>query len=202
MGVFQAAAQAILRHEEESRRLPSESKQRDFGTRHRTITTLSKQEWVMAIIKGANDQSPRWRHLVVLVGILVGFEGNGRGGMDRSLRSTVASGIVTAVNLTLDDVRDGEDLGSQCLALTLNWAFELLPEQQRSKLDHLVCLCWLMAMVEAELFGSDCSPFSSGPPSCPPRDFEPVISWRTSIVTSSTLPTTSFSGRYSFRFHA
>src|SRR5271154_6475464 len=33
---------------------------------------LSTEEWITAVVKGADDSSPRWRHLLLLGGVLLG----------------------------------------------------------------------------------------------------------------------------------
>lgn len=139
MGVFQSAAINILRQEDEAAAARKETdwkKELAISNPQRATTLLSRQEWVTAVIKGANDRSPRWKHLLVLGGLLVGFEGQERQGMSRHLRSTVESAFVKAMNLALDDVGMGEDLGAQSIALTLNWNFDLLSPLQRSMMDH------------------------------------------------------------------
>lgn len=139
MGVFQSAAINILRQEDEAaaaRKQTDWKKELAISNLQRATTLLSRQEWVTAVIKGANDRSPRWKHLLVLGGLLVGFEGQERQGMSRHLRSTVESAFVKAMNLALDDVGMGEDLGAQSIALTLNWNFDLLSPLQRSMMDH------------------------------------------------------------------
>jgi hypothetical protein len=38
------------------------------------LKTLRYEAWVKAVAEGADDKSPRWRHTLLLGGILMGFE--------------------------------------------------------------------------------------------------------------------------------
>jgi len=91
---------------------------------------------VKAVIKGADDRSPRWMHLMVIAGLLLGFEGQDRQGLSRSMRRTVEDALVKALNLALQDGKDGEELGAHCITLVLNDTFELLTDLDRSKIHY------------------------------------------------------------------
>jgi len=75
-------------------------------------------------------------HLMVIAGILIGFDGKDRQGLSRSLRRTVEDGLVKALNLALQDVKDGEELGAHCITLVLNYSFELMTDLARSRIDY------------------------------------------------------------------
>lgn len=97
---------------------------------------MPREEWVKAVVKGADDRSHRWKHILVLGGLLVGFEGQQRDGLPRSLRKTLEGALVRATNLALVEARHGDDLGAHCVTLVLNHTFALLSDAERARLDY------------------------------------------------------------------
>lgn len=87
---------------------------------------ISCDDWARAVIKGADDKSARWQHLLVIGGVLIGMEGQERHGLSQSLRSTLEGALVTAANLALQDpARDGV-VGAESIVLVLNHTFPLI----------------------------------------------------------------------------
>lgn len=108
---------------------------------------LKPDEWVRAVVKGADDRSPRWRHLLVLTGVLVGFEGNDRQTLSRGLRNTLQQAVVMAANLALRSHAEDGPLAEASIVMALNYAFPLLSEHHRQQLDCdvlLPVLLWAM----------------------------------------------------------
>lgn len=99
-------------------------------------TRITKDEWVIAVIKGADDRSPRWRHLLVLGGLLLGFEGQYRQGLSKSLRRTLENAIVTAVNLALQEVQLGNELAASSIAVVLGHVYDLLSYGYRAEINY------------------------------------------------------------------
>ena len=101
---------------------------------------LAKEDWVKAVVKGADDRSPRWRHLLVLGGLMLGFEGQGRQGLSSALRRTLKSAVVKAANLALEEVEPIDELGCNSIAVVLSHVFELLGDFESSQIDHNLLL--------------------------------------------------------------
>lgn len=97
---------------------------------------LSRDAWVKAAINGAGDKSPRWRHVMVIGGLLIGFAGQDREGLSKSLRITIEAALVRATNLALEDVGVADDMAAHCISLVLNYSFELLSDYERSRLNY------------------------------------------------------------------
>ena len=117
------------------------------------------EDWARAIAQGADAKSPRWRHVLVLVGVLLGLEGSSRKSLSRARRAALEQGVVAAANLALAEAartRDtaDADLGRYAVVSGLNFAFPLLSEHARASLD---CDLLLPASVEmlAGPFGFD-----------------------------------------------
>lgn len=92
---------------------------------------LGPDEWARAVVKGADDKSPRWRHVLVIAGVILGMEGQERHGLSPSLRSTLEGALIMAANLALEEPRNGFFFGGEAILLALNHTFDLLSEQAR-----------------------------------------------------------------------
>ncbi|KAJ8608830.1 hypothetical protein MRB53_039416 [Persea americana] len=134
MGLFQSAAMHILRREREA--LASRNKPQLLAPGPPQPKDLPKLKWIEAVLNGADRNSPRWRHLCAIAGLLIGFEGQNRRGLERDMRHSLQKALVNAANLALKDVAGESQLGRDCIALTLNYAFELLPDIERARIDY------------------------------------------------------------------
>lgn len=104
---------------------------------------LSLDDWIRAIVAGADDRSQRWKHLVVLGGLLIGIGGLEEQGMElywaSSVRKKVEGALVRATNLALVEVRErgeADGLGGQTIALVLNHSFGCLSGAERAHIDY------------------------------------------------------------------
>ncbi|KAK3380202.1 hypothetical protein B0T24DRAFT_186211 [Lasiosphaeria ovina] len=96
---------------------------------------MRSDAWAATVVKGADDLSNRWQHLLVLAGLLMGFEGGDRRSLSRSMRNKLEQAVVMATNLALQ-ARDPEPRApAGPLLLALNFAFPLLSESHRRALD-------------------------------------------------------------------
>jgi hypothetical protein len=95
---------------------------------------LAPDVWATAVVKGADEKSPRWRHVLVLAGVLLGMESQDRHGLSRGLRFKLENALVTAANLALlQDAKD-EWFTGEAIILALNHTFDLLHEEAKSGL--------------------------------------------------------------------
>ncbi|PMB73029.1 Peroxisomal biogenesis factor 8 [Beauveria bassiana] len=132
--VRQDAAEALERKNSLGSSLPPPpAQQRERGG-------LKPDEWARAVVKGADDRSARWQHLLVLTGVLVGFEGNDRRTLSRGLRNTLQQAVVTAANLALRSHAEDGPLAEASIVMALNYAFPLLSEHHQAQLDCDVLL--------------------------------------------------------------
>lgn len=134
LSVLNTAAITVLQHE------VRDAPKRPFPTRQ----GLSKEAWVKAVVKGADEKSPRWRHLLLIGGTLLGFEGQNRQGLPTYLRTKLESALVKAANLALHEVGFENKLGAHSTSLILNHTFELLSDHERSHIDYDLLLPLLM----------------------------------------------------------
>lgn len=96
---------------------------------------LGADEWAIAIVKGTDGgSSPRWRHLCILAGLLIGFEGREK--LSASLRRKLESATVKAVNLALHDGETANELARNSVAMVLSHVFDLLGDAEKMNLDH------------------------------------------------------------------
>lgn len=97
------------------------------------------------MIKGADERSPRSRHVLVLSGLLLGFEGQRRQGLSLALRKRLESAVVTAVNLTLQDAHKANTAIGQSVIVALCQVVDLLEPTERMRLNYdqlLPALIW------------------------------------------------------------
>ncbi|KAI7530154.1 hypothetical protein KC331_g14818, partial [Hortaea werneckii] len=89
LSVFHSAAQALIRHEVALKeKSPSDP---DFQ-QLQLERTLPKDDWIRAAVAGADEHSPRWRHLLILGGLLLGFGAAEDEHLSHPMRSTLESG--------------------------------------------------------------------------------------------------------------
>lgn len=142
LGVFNTAAITVVQQESTyDSRLPTVHKQ-----------GLGREEWLKAVVDGADEKSPRWRHLLLLGGILLGFDGQDRQGLPLHLRKKLESALVKAVHLALDELDEYPKIAGYTIALVLNYTFELLSDLERGQIDYDRLL---PILVEGVFFSSD-----------------------------------------------
>ncbi|KAJ5151115.1 uncharacterized protein N7482_010367 [Penicillium canariense] len=128
LSVFNTAAIAVLQND------TTEEAQIPYGAgRNRRI---EREAWVKAVVEGADDKSPRWRHTLLLGGILLGFEGQNRQGLPWHIRTKLESALATAAQLALEELDTEAGIDGYCITLVLNCTFELLSDTERSKLNY------------------------------------------------------------------
>ncbi|KAF9893424.1 hypothetical protein FE257_010736 [Aspergillus nanangensis] len=126
LSVFNTAAMAILRNE------ASDDPPKPYGIPKK----IEREAWVKAIVSGADEKSPRWRHLLLIGGVLLGFEGQNRQGLPWGVRKKLESALVTAAQLALEELTRPDGIDGLCITMVLNYSFELLSDYERSKIDY------------------------------------------------------------------
>ncbi|KAH9827682.1 Peroxisomal membrane protein Pex17 [Teratosphaeria destructans] len=145
LSVFHSAAQALVRHENTLRDKHA-SPDQDFAALQ-LERALPRDDWIRAVVSGCDDHAPRWRHLLVIGGLLLGFGQSEDEHLSRSMRSTLEEGLVMATNASLDEMLDGDELGRQTIAVVLNHCFVILSDHERAGLDYSRLLPVLMRSV-------------------------------------------------------
>lgn len=140
LSVFHSAAQALVRHEQA---LKAKSEDEDFS-QLQLERTLPQDDWIKAVINGADDHSPRWRHLLVIGGLLLGFGAIEDENISRSMRSTLEEALTTATNLALESFLEDDELGQQGMTVVLNYCFPIFSDYERGQLDYDLLLPVLM----------------------------------------------------------
>lgn len=113
---------------------------------------LGREDWVVAVVKGADDRSPRWRHLCVLAGLLIGFEGRGNQSISMSLRRKLEGATVKAVNMALQEREPSNELPGNSIAMILSSVFDLLSDNEQMNLDNNLLL---PILIHAPLFSKE-----------------------------------------------
>ena len=108
---------------------------------------LNPDQWTRAVISGADDHSRRWKHLLVLTGVLMGMqEADGPAALSRSLRGKLQQAAVTAANLALDGWEQDGPLAAVSIVVSLNYVFPLLSEDHQLQIN---CNAFLPLVIDA-----------------------------------------------------
>lgn len=138
LGVFNSAAITVT--------------QRQLDRSHNSMPSggvIPSDEWARAIIQGADDRSPRWRHLLVIGGILLGMEGQGRRGLSTALRTTLERALVVAANMALEE--QDTILGIESVIMALTHCFDLLSDTVKTGLNYdALAPIMMRSMISAE----------------------------------------------------
>lgn len=133
ISIYNTAAMRLIQQNEEAikRKVP------EFPPRPPQMEGggLRCDEWTRAVVKGADDRSNRWQHLLVLAGILIGMESNDRRALSRALRNTLEQAVVMAANLALQSYPEEGPLAEGSIVLALNYVFPMLAPHHQAQLD-------------------------------------------------------------------
>ena len=100
-------------------------------------TGLPLEEWAHAVIQGANEKCERWKHTLVLGGLLTSLATNGGWHRAARLRTDLESAVVTASNLSFQDAATeaGGELAEFSICLVLSQTFNFLSVFEKAKLE-------------------------------------------------------------------
>ncbi|KAK5989959.1 Peroxisomal biogenesis factor 8-like protein [Cladobotryum mycophilum] len=126
ISIYNTAATRIREHEIESAKPKGQPKEG---------SGLSCEVWTRAVVKGADEYSKRWQHLLVLTGVLLGMEGNDRHSLSNSLRGTLEHAVVMAANMALETHEEDGPLAGASIVMTLNYAFPLLSDFHKAQVN-------------------------------------------------------------------
>ena len=110
---------------------------------------LGKEAWLKAVVQGADKKSPRWKHMLVIGGLLLGFGNHDRNGLPKILRRTLESAMIKATNLALQEIKDEGDPSRASIPMTLGYVFDVFDTSAKSQIQHDLLLPLL---VETMLF--------------------------------------------------
>jgi hypothetical protein len=113
---------------------------------------ISNEAWAKAVINGADENSPRWRHVLLLGALLLGAGGQEQGHLSSALRTKIELALVTASNLALQE-DDREDLNCQnSIVFVLNHSMGMLSDFHRSQLNYDI---FLPLAIDAAFFSKE-----------------------------------------------
>lgn len=97
-------------------------------------SNLSEAEWVKAVVQGAGDRSPRWRHTLMIGGLLVAYTNRDAVLLPSSLQQKLEAALVHASNLALNTI-DYPDSFSAVI-FVLSHTFNILSDNHRRQLNY------------------------------------------------------------------
>ncbi|KAG5930985.1 hypothetical protein E4U53_002014 [Claviceps sorghi] len=99
---------------------------------------LRCEEWTRAVVRGADDRSRRWQHLLVLAGLVTGTEGpegSDRPVLSQALRNALGQAVIMAANLALKDNLEDGPVAAASIITALNLVFPLLSRHHQAQMD-------------------------------------------------------------------
>ncbi|KAI9691714.1 MAG: hypothetical protein M1822_007786 [Bathelium mastoideum] len=133
LSLFHSAVIAKGKQQEEWHELRKEPQ---YSSQPPLANSLNCDEWVKAVVKGADERSERWKHLLVIGGLLIGLETREYSDITRALKLIIDSALVTATNLALEFEGQEHRLGAYCVALVINHTFPILSDAERAHLNY------------------------------------------------------------------
>lgn len=113
---------------------------------------LQIEDWIKALVQGADEKSPRWRHVLLLGSVLLGLEGQDRQVLPHQIRRRLESALVRATNFALQEGPSAELVGINSIIFVLNHTFHLLSDFERSQIHYNELLHYL---INATFFSSE-----------------------------------------------
>lgn len=113
--------------------------------RHTDQGALALNEWISAILKGADEYSPAARHLLAFGGLIVALASRDHDFMSTSSGLMLETSFIQAANATLTQTDPSDEYSHASVCLAINHAFAYLSDTERSKLDYDRLLPTLMA---------------------------------------------------------
>ena len=101
-------------------------------------SNLTEGEWIKAVVQGATEKSPRWRHTLMIGGLLLAYAAREMEPLPLSLQQKLEGALVHSSNLALGSRDDPESL--VCVIFVLNHTFNLLSDIHRLQLDYNMLL--------------------------------------------------------------
>ena len=112
---------------------------------------LTIPEWTKAVVKGADDKSPRWRHTLLLGALLLSLHSKDFEGLTVGLRRKLEAALVVASNLALQQ-KDADPNCELAVVFVLNNTFSLLSGLHRSQIPYDLLL---PVLVDATFFSRE-----------------------------------------------
>lgn len=105
---------------------------------------LVGENWIIAVIRGADDRSPRWKHVILLGGLLLGSVGKERQAVSNNLRRKLEGATIKALNLSLEQIEAGPELAVNGIVVTLGHIFSHLSDTAKHfiNFDQLLPHLW------------------------------------------------------------
>lgn len=104
--------------------------------RFQTPRSLNLEDWIAATLKGAHREIPSARQVLVLAGLLRGWQSHGRHNQNGHIRTKIQGALVHAVNVSLQDQSPKNAITDLGLLIGLSQVFDSLEIKHKAILDH------------------------------------------------------------------
>ncbi|ETI19304.1 hypothetical protein G647_09136 [Cladophialophora carrionii CBS 160.54] len=114
-------------------------------------SNLAVSEWTKAVVKGADEKSPRWRHTLLLGALLLGLQSKDFEGVSTDLRKRLEAALVFASNMALQQ-KDADPNCELAVVFVLNHTFPLLSGSHRAQVHYDLLL---PVLIDATFFSPE-----------------------------------------------
>ena len=105
---------------------------------------ITRENWVVAVVKGVDDRSPRWRHLLALGGLFLGSHPQYEADAPKQIQRKLENAMVKATNLAIEELGTGNELADGSVVIALSHCFDILSPSARYQFnyDRLLPILW------------------------------------------------------------
>ncbi|KIW62929.1 hypothetical protein PV04_09817 [Phialophora macrospora] len=114
-------------------------------------SNLTVSEWTKAVVKGADEKSPRWRHTLLLGALLLALQTKDFEGLSADFRKRLEAALVIASNLALQQ-KDADPNCELAVVFVLNHTFPLLSDPHRAQVHYDLLL---PVLIDATFFSPE-----------------------------------------------
>lgn len=124
---------------------------KDSPVHEHSRSNLSISEWTKAAVQGADEKSPRWRHTLLIGGVLLAFQSKNFENLTSDLRIKLEAALVTASNLALQQ-KGAEPNCELAVVFVLNHTFPIFSEYHRAQIQYDLLL---PVLIDATFFSRE-----------------------------------------------
>jgi hypothetical protein len=114
-------------------------------------SNLTVSEWTKAVVKGADERSPRWRHTLLLGALLLALQSKEFEGLSTDFKKKLEAALVLASNMALQQ-KDADPNCELAVVFVLNHTFPILSDSHRAQVQYDLLL---PVLIDATFFSPE-----------------------------------------------
>jgi hypothetical protein len=114
-------------------------------------SNLTVSEWTKAVVKGADERSPRWRHTLLLGALLLALQSKEFEGLSTDFKKKLEAALVLASNMALQQ-KDADPNCELAVVFVLNHTFPILSDSHGAQVQYDLLL---PVLIDATFFSPE-----------------------------------------------